>query len=411
MQKGCQSATVHKKGYPHMSIQSTLSTVADQFQIRSDITFLNHGSFGSCPRPVFEVYQEWQRRLEADPVEFLGRRLTNLLNEAREPLAAYVDTQSDQIVFVENATFGVNIVARSLSLQLEPGDEVLATDHEYGASDRTWRFLCAQRGVHYINQPIPLPLTTDEEMIEHLWRGVTPRTKVIFISHITSPTALIFPLAKICQRARAAGIITVVDGAHAPGHIPLHLDTLGVDFYVGNCHKWLCAPKGAAFLYARPERQPLLQPLIVSWGWESEHPGISPFQDHFGWLGTKDPASYLSVPAAIAFQHEHDWDTVRLSCHELASSARQRITTLVGSEPICPDSSQWWGQMCAIPLPDGDAPELHRRLREEWNIEIPVTSWHGLRLIRISLQGYNSPADVEHLLTALKVIFPTGRKA
>jgi isopenicillin-N epimerase len=390
-----------------MSRQNTLSVAADQFQIRSDITFLNHGSFGACPRPVFEVYQEWQRRLEADPVEFLGRRLGGLLDEAREPLAAYVGTQANQIVFVENATFGVNIVARSL--QLEPGDEVLATDHEYGASDRTWRFLCAQRGVHYINQPIPLPLTSDEEMIEHLWRGVTPRTKVIFISHITSPTALIFPLAKICQRARAAGILTVVDGAHAPGQIPLHLNTLGADFYVGNCHKWLCAPKGAGFLYARPERQSLLQPLVVSWGWESETPGISPFQDYFGWLGTKDPASYLSVPAAIAFQHEHDWDTVRLACHDLASSARQHIIDLVGSEPICPDSSQWWGQMCAILLPDGDATTLQQCLREEWSIEIPVISWNGRRLIRLSVQGYNSPADVERLLTALNRLFSRSR--
>ncbi len=391
-----------------MSIQSTLSAAADQFQIRSDITFLNHGSFGACPRPVFEVYQEWQRRLEADPVEFLGRRLTGLLDEAREPLAAYVGTQADQIVFVENATFGVNIVAHSLLQQLEPGDEVLATDHEYGASDRTWRFVCGQRQVRYINQPIPLPLTSDEEMLEHLWRGVTPRTRVIFVSHITSPTALIFPLEKICQRARAAGIITVVDGAHAPGQIPLHLDTLGVDFYVGNCHKWLSAPKGAGLLYARPERQALLKPLIVSWGWESEVPGVSQFQDYFGWIGTKDPASYLSVPAAIAFQREHDWDTVRLACHELASSARQQITALVGCEPICPDSPQWWGQMCAIPLPDGDASALQQRLRDEWSIEIPVFSWHGRRLIRPSLQGYNGPADVERLLTALKSLFSTS---
>ncbi|HET8839840.1 MAG TPA: aminotransferase class V-fold PLP-dependent enzyme, partial [Ktedonobacteraceae bacterium] len=257
-----------------MNTQSALSAAASQFQIRSDLTFLNHGSFGACPRPVFEAYQQWQLRLEEDPVEFLGRRRNDLLREAREQLAMYVGTQADQLVFVENATFGVNIVARSL--QLEPGDEVLATDHEYGASDRTWRFLCGQRQVRYINQPIPLPLTSDEEMLEYLWRGVTTRTRVIFVSHITSPTALIFPLEKICQRARAAGILTVVDGAHAPGHIPLHLDELGVDFYIGNCHKWLCAPKGAGFLYARPEHQALLQPLIVSWGWESLAPSASP---------------------------------------------------------------------------------------------------------------------------------------
>lgn len=391
-----------------MNTQSALSAAASQFQIRSDLTFLNHGSFGACPRPVFEAYQQWQLRLEEDPVEFLGRRRNDLLREAREQLATYVGTQADQLVFVENATFGVNIVARSL--QLEPGDEVLATDHEYGASDRTWRFLCGQRQVRYINQPIPLPLTSDEEILEYLWRGVTTRTRVIFISHITSPTALIFPLEKICQRARAAGILTVVDGAHAPGHIPLHLDELGVDFYIGNCHKWLCAPKGAGFLYARPEHQALLQPLIVSWGWESLAPSASPFQDYFGWVGTKDPASYLSVPAAIAFLREYDWETVRQACHELASSARQRIASLVGSEQICPDSPQWWGQMCSIPLPDGDAHTLQRHLREAWNIEVPVISWQNRRLIRLSLQGYNSPADIEHLLTALQAAFSSNRE-
>jgi len=392
-----------------MSRTSTLPVAAEQFQIRPDITFLNHGSFGACPRPVFETYQHWQHQLEADPVDFLGRRLAGLLREAREPLAAYIGTQGDQIVFVQNATLGVNIIARSLMLALVPGDEVLATDHEYGAADRTWRFLCGQCGIKYLNHPISLPLESDEQMIEQLWQGVTPRTKVLFISHITSPTALIFPLEKLCQRARAAGVMTVVDGAHAPGHIPLHLDALGADFYVGNCHKWLCAPKGAGFLYARPERQALLQPLIVSWGWESQTPGISPFQDVFGWTGTDDPASYLSVPAAIAFQREHDWDAVRLACHELAASARQQISVLVGSEPICPDSPEWWGQMCAIPLPDGDEASLQKRLRDEWSIEIPIFSWNGRRLIRLSLQGYNSPADIERLLTALEVIFADNK--
>ena len=393
-----------------MSSKSILPVAKEQFLVRPDLTFLNHGSFGACPRPVFETYQEWQRRLEADPVEFLGRRLDDLLREAREPLAAYVGTQADQIVFVQNATLGVNIVARSLMLALEPGDEVLATDHEYGAADRTWRFLCGQYGVNYINQPVPLPLTSDEEMIESFWRGVTPRTRVIFISHITSPTALIFPVEKICQRARAAGIMTVIDGAHAPGHIPLQLDALGVDFYTGNCHKWLCAPKGAGFLYARPERRALLQPLIVSWGWDSRSPGVSPFQDFFGWTGTDDPASYLSVPAAIAFQQQYDWDAVRMACHELASSARQDIATLVGSTPLCPDSPHWFGQMCAIPLSIGDAPTLQKRLREEWLIEIPIFPWNGLRLLRISLQGYNGPADIERLLTALGAIFSDGEK-
>lgn len=389
---------------------SILPVAKEQFQIRSDLAFLNHGSFGACPRPVFETYQEWQGRLEADPIEFLGRRLDGLLREAREPLAAYVGTHPDHIVFVQNATLGFNIVARSLMLILEPGDEVLATDHEYGAADRTWRFLCGRYGVKYINQPIPLPLTNDEEMIEAFWRGVTPRTRVIFVSHITSPTALIFPVEKICRRAQAAGIMTVIDGAHAPGQIPLQLDALGADFYTGNCHKWLCAPKGSGFLYARPDRQPLLQPLIVSWGWDSRSPGISPFQDYFGWAGTDDPASFLSVPAAIAFQQKYNWDAVRAACHELVVSARRDVTTLVGGTPICPDSSHWLGQMCAIPLPVDDAPSLQKRLREEWHIEIPIFLWNGLRLLRISLQGYNGPADIERLRMALEAIFAEREK-
>ncbi|EFH82648.1 aminotransferase class V-fold PLP-dependent enzyme [Ktedonobacter racemifer] len=385
-----------------MSVKQLLLPVAaEHFQVRPDITFLNHGSFGACPRPVFATYQQWQSALEADPVEFLGRRIDDLLREARLPLAAYLGTQADHLVFVPNTTAGVNIVARSL--QLGPGDEVLATDHEYGASDRTWRFLCTQRGMSYINQPIPLPLESEEEMVEQFWQGVTPRTKVIFISHITSPTALIFPMAKICQRAREAGILTVIDGAHAPGQIPLNLEEIGADFYIGNCHKWLCAPKGSAFLYASPEHQALLQPLIVSWGYESLKPGISSFQDYFGWVGTDDPAAFLSVPSAIAFQQEHNWDAVRAACHELAASARQEIASLLGTQLICSDT--WWNQMCTIQVPDGDSLALQRTLRETWHIEMPVVVWNNHRYIRLSIQGYNSPADVERLLTALHAIF------
>lgn len=386
-----------------MTTISSLPVAAEHFQVRPDITFLNHGSFGACPRPVFTVYQEWQRSLEYDPIEFLGRGIARMLEEAREQLAAYLGTQADRIVFVNNTTVGVNIVARSLALQ--PGDEVLATDHEYGASDRIWRYQCTQRDIRYINQPIPLPLEHEEQVIECLWQGVTSRTKVIFISHITSPTALTFPVARICQRAREEGILTVIDGAHAPGQIPLNLEELGADFYIGNCHKWLCAPKGSAFLYARPERQALLQPFIVSWGYESLNPGPSLFQDHFGWLGTDDPSAYLSVPAAIAFQRDYDWDAVRVACHKLAIYARREINALLGTHPISPDDPTWWSQMVAIQVPDGDALTLQRRLREEWRIEMPVTAWNGRRFIRLSLQGYNKPEDIERLLTALRSIF------
>ncbi|HLV98876.1 MAG TPA: aminotransferase class V-fold PLP-dependent enzyme [Ktedonobacterales bacterium] len=373
-----------------------------EYLLREGITFLNHGSYGACPRPVFEVYQRWQRELAAQPVEFLGRRLHDLLGSAREALAAYVGTAADNLVFVPNATHGMNIVARSL--RLEPGDEVLGTTHEYGAVERTWRFICGQAGAEYRSQPITLPVDNPETLIEQLWQGVTERTRVLVVSHITSPTALIFPIAAICRRAAAQGILTVIDGAHAPGQIDLALDTLGADFYTGNCHKWLCAPNGAGFLYARPERQALLQPLVVSWGWQARTPGPSPFQDFFGWTGTADPSAYLSVPAAIAFQTQHNWPQVRAACHALAGQARERIATLTSLEQICPDSPDWWAQMCTLPLPishsaAGDA--LKQRLWDEYQIEVPIVDWQDKWFVRVSIQAYDAPSDVDRLVDAL----------
>ncbi|MBX0329605.1 aminotransferase class V-fold PLP-dependent enzyme [Oscillochloris sp. ZM17-4] len=376
-----------------------IAGVADQFLLKSGMAFLNHGSFGACPRPVFDVYQSWQRELEAQPVEFLGRRITGLLAEARAALGAYVGARADDLAFVPNATYGVNIVARSLDLQ--PGDEVLATDHEYGAVDRTWRFICGQRGARYINQPVDLPLSDPAEVVERLWAGVTPRTRIIVVSHISSPTALIFPVAAICARARAEGILTLIDGAHAPGQIDLDMGEIGADFYTGNCHKWLCAPKGAGFLYAREESQPLLKPLVVSWGYEAIAPGPSLFVDHFGWTGTFDPAAYLSVPAAIAFQAEHGWPQVRAACRSLLAQARARVADLGGQEQICPDGPEWWAQLAAVPLPPCDPAELKRRLWDEFQVEVPIVVWRDMPMVRISVQAYNSPADIDRLVGAL----------
>lgn len=372
-----------------------------QFLLRPDVAFLNHGSFGACPKPVFETYQNWQRELEAEPVEFLGRRLNSLLAESRTVLGSYVGAEPDNLVLVPNATHGVNIVARSLELQ--PGDEVLSTDHEYGASDRTWRFACRLQGANYIRRPIPVPLPSEEEIVEELWRGVTERTKVIFLSHITSPTAVTFPVAPICERAREAGILTVIDGAHAPGQIDLSLEELGADFYTGNCHKWMCAPKGSAFLYARPACQPLLQPLVVSWGWESEAPGPSRFIDYFSWLGTNQPAAYLSVSAAIDFLNNYDWPAARVACHGMAVWARERIRAIANTPPICSDEQ--FTQMCAIELPVGSLEKLGVRLWDEYRIEVPIFRWNGRDLLRISIQAYNSPGDIERLEDALRAIF------
>jgi isopenicillin-N epimerase len=370
------------------------------FLLRPDVAFLNHGSFGACPRPVFDAYQTWQRELESEPVEFLGRRINDFLAEARERLGQFVGASADDLVFVPNATHGVNIVARSLNLG--PGDEVLATDHEYGASDRTWQFNCALRGARYVKMPVPLPLPSDEEIVEAIWRGVNEHTRVIFISHITSPTAVIFPIAEVCKRARDAGIMTVIDGAHAPGQVDLSMEEIGADFYTGNCHKWLCAPKGAAFLYARPECQPLLHPLVVSWGWESERPGPSRFLDYFSWAGTEDPAPYLSVAAAIDFQAAHDWQQVREACHRMSTWARERLMAITGIPAICSDES--YAQMFAFELPQGSLDRLGTRLWDDYCIEIPQVRWNEREFIRVSLQAYNRVEDILRLEEALRAL-------
>lgn len=373
------------------------------YLVRPDIAYLNHGSYGARPRSVFETYQRWQRELESEPVEFLSRRLPDLLSEARASLAGYVGTSPDHLVFVPNATHGMNIIARSLDLR--PGDEVLGTDHEYGAVERTWRFVCERQGALYRTQPISLPVTSAETIIEQLWQGVTARTRMIVVSHISSPTALIFPVAEIARRAAAQGILTVVDGAHAPGQIDLNLEVIGADFYVGNGHKWMSGAVGAGFLYARPDRQKLLKPLVVSWGWEPREPGPSPFQDYFGWIGTDDPAAYLSMPAAIEFQRDHDWPKVRAACHALASQTQAQIAAMTGLSIVSPDSMDWWSQMFVAPLPvNGNlaAKELQCHLWDEYQVEIPIVEWQGYRFARVSIQAYNSVADVDRLLDGLE---------
>jgi isopenicillin-N epimerase len=387
-----------------MAPETASSNLKELFLLRPDIVFLNHGSYGACPRPVFELYQQRQRELESQPVQFIGYVLPDLLQEARARLAGFLHTEANNIAFVSNATYGINIVARALKLQ--PGDEILGTDHEYGAIDRTWRFLTGKNGATYVNYPMPLPFTTPEEFIERFWQAVTPRTRVISISHITSPTALTFPVKEICRRAREAGILTVIDGAHAPGQIRLDLDDIGADFYSGNCHKWLSAPKGAGFLFARPEAQALIEPLVVSWGYESVTPGPSRYIDWIEWQGTRDPAAWLAVPAAIEFQEKYNWDKVRQDCHVLLVETRQRVDELTGLQPICPNDTGWYHQMATIRLPECDLEALKKTLWEDYQIEVPLMNWKNNYMFRVSIQGYNTPADIDHLLFALKQTLP-----
>jgi isopenicillin-N epimerase len=372
------------------------------FLLNPRVVFLNHGSFGATPKPVFRVYQCWQRELENQPVEFLGRRFPGLMQVARKSLAEYLKTSADNLVYTPNVTVSVNIVARSLNLG--PGDEVLATDHEYGACDRTWRFLSKEKGFVYKSQRIPVPLESPDVFIKSLWEGVTSKTKVIFLSHITSPTAMIFPIADVCARARREGIFTLIDGAHAPGQIPLDLHDIGADFYGGNLHKWLCAPKGAGFLYARPEVQVLLKPLIVSWGYESETPSESAFIDLHEWTGTRDYAAYLSVPSAIKFQADHDWENVRIDCHKMLCEVQRRICALTGLSPLNSNDSLF-GQFVSIPLPDEtDIVKLKDDLYKRYSVEVPLIQWNNRKLIRVSIQGYNTKRDVTALQKALQAL-------
>lgn len=379
------------------------------FLLDPDLIFLNHGSFGACPKVVMAALQAWQLEMEKNPVEFLGRRSGQLLSNARSVLAAEIGADPEHMVFVPNATTGVNTIARSLLLR--GGDEILTTDHEYGACDNTWDFVCQRTGANIVRVEIPLPFQC-EEFSQRIWAGVKPRTRVIYLSHITSTTGLVFPLEELCQRARQAGILTLIDGAHAPGHIPLNLNALGADFYTGNCHKWLCAPKGAAFLHVRPEHHSLVQAPVVSWGYSGHLAGHASFDAYTGsnllerrlqWQGTRDLAAFLSVPTAIAFQAQQDWKTHRVQCHTLAAQTLQRVCQLTGLNPVCTDHD--FGQMVVIPVPAMNPEQLKDILFRRYRIEVPVTTHQDQHFIRISIQAYNTPSDADALVAAVKTIY------
>jgi isopenicillin-N epimerase len=356
----------------------------DLFLLDPDVVYLNHGAYGSCPRPVFETYQRWQLALEREPVDLFERRLRNELAGVREALGAYVGAPADDLALVLNATIGMNAVLRSLPLAA--GDEILTTEHEYGAIELLLAFVAERTGARVVHAA---GVDTDA-----IWAGATARTRVLVVSHVTSPTALVLPVEELCRRAREADVLSVVDGAHGPGQVPLDLDRLGADFYAGNCHKWLCSPKGAGFLYARPERQALLEPLVVGWGY-----GPSRFALAHDWESTRDPAAYLSVPAAIAFVREHG----RVEeCREVLRRGSALLAD-AGFEPLAREQPL---QMAAFRLPPCDPEAVQRRLLDEFRIEVPVRAWNGRHLVRVSVAPYTEPSDLDALAAALEQVFP-----
>ncbi|MEY3989397.1 MAG: hypothetical protein RI985_478, partial [Chloroflexota bacterium] len=301
-------------------------------------------------------------------------------------------------------TYAMNIVINSL--RFGPDDEILTTNHEYGAINNTWNYHLNRYGGKLVNVDIPLPVDSESDFVERVWAAVTPRTKALSISHITSPTALIFPIKELIRRCRAAGILTVIDGAHVPGHIDLDLRDLDPDFYAANCHKWLCAPKGAGFLYARKDKQDMLEPFVCSWNLSRNTHHSTRFVNLFENVGTNDPAPWLAVPAAIEFQRTHNWPAVRKACHTLASEARQQIAAITGMQPISDESDTWWNQMALCPVPHGEQYK-YTRLWEDYLIEVPVVVWNDRTFLRIAIQAYNTPNDVDRIVSAVKTIIHT----
>lgn len=380
-----------------------MEQLKNQFLLSEEYTHLNHGSFGACPKPIFADYQKWQLALERDPVDFFVNRGNVQLQKSKEALAEYINCDADDLVYTTNPTYAINIIAKSLDLQA--GDEILATNHEYGALDRTWHYYCDKAGAKYIQQEIPIPLQSKEEFIESFWKGYSENIKAIFISQITSMTALIFPVKEICAKAKELGLLTIVDGAHVPGHIPLDLQALEVDIYTGACHKWMLTPKGCSFLYAKKEVQNNFDPVIISWGFDAEFPGKSKFLDYHQLQGTRDYSAFLTVPAAIDFLNEHNWWEVSAQCKQMILDNYQDLCDIAGTQPICPVNSEFLGQICSVPVPIEDPMELKTFLFEEYKIEIPVFRLRDHVFLRLSTQAYVSQKDIDYLKEALKAFF------
>lgn len=370
------------------------------FLLDPEITYLNFGSFGACPLPIFEDYQRWQRELEAEPVQFINVNGPRYLLESRRALAEYIRCHPDDLVYVPNPSYGINIIAKSFPLQ--PGDEILSTDLEYGACDRTWKYYCQKKGAAFVRRPVRLPVKSKEEMVEEFLAGITPRTRAIFISHLTSATALLLPVAEICAAAHRRGMITIVDGAHIPGHLPLDLGALAADIYTGACHKWMMTPKGSSFLYVKKELQPLFDPLLISWGYESPHPSHSQFLDYHQNQGTRDISAFLTIPRAIRFMAEHQWPVRAAAARELVIDNAGRFCDLLGTEPICPLNADFLGQMFAVFIETPDFEKLKRHLFEVHRIEIAINPFGARALLRYSINAFNSQADLDKLFDALR---------
>jgi isopenicillin-N epimerase len=377
------------------------------------VDYLNHGAFGGCPIPLLEKQQDFRAQMEREPVDFFVRDLEELLDEARASLAEFLSADVADLVYTANATSGVNAVLRSL--RFGPGDELLVTDQEYNASRNVLDFVAEQSGAAVVCANVPFPLRSADDVVGAVLGAVTPRTRLALLDHVTSQTGLVNPIARITPELRARGIDVLIDGAHAPGSIPIDLRTLGATFYTGNCHKWLCAPKGAAFLYVERSRQAEIRPTTISHGANSRRTDRSRFQIEFGWMGTRDLSAFLCVPAALRFMAgllPGGWPEIMARNHALAVAGRKALCEALAIREPAP--REMLAGLASVPLPDAPPEErgslplmldpLQDRLRFQHQIEVPILPWPAApaRVLRVSAQLYNSLPQYERLAGILR---------
>ena len=370
--------------------------IGAQWMLRPDITFLNHGSFGATPRTVFEAQNRWRERLEAEPIELLGRRCHDLLGESKSKIGAFLNMPPTDFGLVTNATDGINAVLRSIPLR--PGDELLTTSHVYNAVRQSMKYIASRAGATYREVPVPLPVASAQQITDTITRALSGNTRLLVIDHVTSPTALVFPIEPIVEACAKRNIDVVVDGAHAPGMLPLDIERLGVAYYAGNLHKWCCAPKGSGFLYVRPDKQADVHPNIIS-----HHLGQG-IDKEFGWQGTRDISAWLTIPAALDFMNDLGWDEVRRHNHALTCWAHQMLCEKWNVNPLTPLSGELLGSMATLLLPgrlqlinEDQMTILQQDLYTTYRVEVPLIRLEEHRLLRICAAAYNKPADYERL--------------
>lgn len=372
------------------------------FLLNKNITYFNHGSFGACPKEIFEDYQSWQHKLEYEPVNFITTEGKIHIQTAKNQLAKYINCNPHNLAFTINPSYALNSVLKSLDLK--KGDEILTTNLEYGAMDMAWEYYCNKSQAKYVKQPISLPLIDRELFIKEFFKGLTDKTKVVFISAITSSTALILPYKEICAIAKEKDLITIVDGAHVPAHVDLDLSDDNIDFFAGACHKWMLTPKGCSFLYVNKRMNHIITPLIISWGYDANNLSDNMLSEYFDYQGTNDCSAFLTLPKALEFLSNNSWDNVAQQCRTLIKENYNELCEIAETSPLC--NHKYLGQMCSFKVNCNEPDKLKQILYNKYKIEIPVIEQNDNVYIRLSVQAYNNQEDIDKLKRVLKEILP-----